>query len=1133
MDLAAICEVLAGTQLSDGAARKAAEQRLDEAASGSPNQLVCALVAVLAAGGNVGAELRQEATVILRQLIVGNASRDPVWHELEEATQKTFMAQILSSLEQDPSGPVKRSAGQAAAAAANALAEDFDELTVRWPELLPVLSRLVAGGGDAAGRVVALHALKEMVPSYGEGMMGKGPQVIAMLGTTLSDTAPEVRAASAELVLELVECLEPEDAAPLAQVMPGVLTALQGFAKASQEEPLKDTLEALVSAIDEEPEFFKDNGLKDLWQTLMELAASGSQCFADGDVRHTAMEAAMSLAIGLSEDFCKPEGQPQLERLLALNVEWMMEVEESVDDWTTQGQEEDDDECDDDVVNIAEANLDRIAEKLDEDVFMPILFKLIRATWQSPTAGWRGTRAAVMAILQVVEHVDETSWVDQCVELISRNLAHAHPRVRYAAFSAVAQIADDHSPYVQETHHELLLPAVVTGIKDVNVRVATKAMDAFSSLGDELDCDDLEPYLGEVVAALLPRLQPGLPHALQESCLSSVATAAEVMEELFMPHYASVMPSLKQVIIGASGEKDRTVRGRAFECVSLVGSMVGKEAFAQDAAEVMQLMMSMIQAGFAADDPQRESVRDAAGKIAETLGRDFKPYVPALLPVIFDVLKHRPVEIDRADMPDEDGDDDDDEQPDMSLTMIDGKVMGLKTSILEEMKESLDLVNTLIEALEEDFCEFMPTACQSLLPLLELQLSEDLRERAFKTWELLADCARRSVDAGRLDRSVLQELVAKFLETIVGAMAGSSQGEIEESALGPLHARAVGVAGVIRKAGAGVLTKEGVKNIAGVVVQIMSRLQCAKDEPAEPPNRRRKSVAMLEDDEEEDENDEGDLVTKQSVRFALADVASALMVANPDDFCEQALPTYMQLAQSFLQPEAGESNHSLAFYITEKVIDSLGEKSVPYWNGFMTQALHGMLDKSAMVRQHAAGTIGCGARHAVFAVMAVAAASQIHRLLQKQGERHRRRRAMKADAKQMAFAVDAAIGALGDICEHHEQTLGEHAGAAWSMWLSNLPLRYDEEGGRRAHARLLALVARRHPALTSPQQLPQVVTILADVYKTKLSSTALDKDIAAAMVAIGEEPLQQLCGGIQEKHKKKVEQILQSAKAGA
>eukprot|EP00974_Lingulodinium_polyedra_P025232 2438700-Lingulodinium_polyedra.AAC.1 len=70
--------------------------------------------------------------------------------------------------------------------------------------------------------------------------------------------------------------------------------------------------------------------------------------------------------------------------------------------------------------------------------------------------------------------------------------------------------------------------------------------------------------------------------------------------------------------------------------------MVGKEAFAQDAAEVMQLMMSMIQAGFTADNPQRESVRYAAGKIAETLGRDFKPYVPALLPAIFDVLRHRP-----------------------------------------------------------------------------------------------------------------------------------------------------------------------------------------------------------------------------------------------------------------------------------------------------------------------------------------------------------------------------------------------------------------------------------------------------------------------------------------------------------
>eukprot|EP00974_Lingulodinium_polyedra_P024258 2349609-Lingulodinium_polyedra.AAC.1 len=60
-------------------------------------------------------------------------------------------------------------------------------------------------------------------------------------------------------------------------------------------------------------------------------------------------------------------------------------------------------------------------------------------------------------------------------------------------------------------------------------------------------------------------------------------------------------------------------------------------------------------------------------------------------------------------------------------------------------------MNTLIEALEEDFCEFEPAARQSLLPLLELQLAGDLWnlwERALKTWMLLgplADCERRSV----------------------------------------------------------------------------------------------------------------------------------------------------------------------------------------------------------------------------------------------------------------------------------------------------------------------------------------------------------------------------------------------------
>ena len=107
------------------------------------------------------------------------------------------------------------------------------------------------------------------------------------------------------------------------------------------------------------------------------------------------------------------QGQPFLEQLILLNLEWMLEVEENVDTWTSsadkdwpkssfhnlcrnaprssealpnaqQGQQtaciivflgpgqEDEDDMDDDLVGIGEENLDRMAQQCAEKVSLRV-----------------------------------------------------------------------------------------------------------------------------------------------------------------------------------------------------------------------------------------------------------------------------------------------------------------------------------------------------------------------------------------------------------------------------------------------------------------------------------------------------------------------------------------------------------------------------------------------------------------------------------------------------------------------------------------------------------------------------------------------------------------------------------------
>jgi len=860
----------------------------------------------------------------------------------------------------------------------------------------------------------------------------------------------------------------------------------------------------------------------------------------DSEIRHGAMEALMSFVCGLVQDFCEPSGAGLLEQVVGLNIEWMLEVEEDIEVWTDGAEDDgdDDDEIDGKAVELGEENLDRLAEqfsKLDnktfrnnqvEAVFMPTLFKVIRTFAQTFSSSWTHTRACIMAVSQVVEHIEEEAWIDQCVDFIVASANHSHSRVRFAVFHAIEQTCRDHEPYVQETHGEKLLAVVVPGIDDLNIRVATRAVSSFVSLGEELDPAEFAPHTDNLITKLFARLDEAATRSMQEQCLSAIAVVSEISEELFSAYSKHIIPVVKQMIVTRTAENERTLRGKAFECFSLVASAVGKENSAADCHEVMQIIVPLLQAGLPDDDPTREYIQEASGRIATTLEQDFKPYLPALLPVIFQVLGQRPKELNPEDLSD---DDSDDEERDMSLLLSGDKVVGLKTSVLEEMKNALALINTLIKAVDKDFCEFFPKTCENLLPLLDFELSEVVREKTFQTWEVVAEMARTAADQGAIQLSDVRNLVGEFLKTTVAAMAKAPQAAaLDEVALGALQAQAMGVGGVISKAGKGVLAQDEVTTIVNIVVQLLGQLSVSKDEPTEAAGKKRKGKEPKDDD---DDSVLEDIATRQSARFCLADIAGSLMRSNADEFVAVGLAPFMEVVQRFLLPDAIEADRSLALYIADDVVELLAERSIPCWNTFMEPALRGLMDKSAVVRQYAASTIGNGARHAIFAQMAPAAATALAQILTKQGERHRRRRAAKNSELEGALALDSCILALGRLLEFQEPALGAGAPGGWKLWLTNLPLRYDQEEGQKAHRALLDLVVRSHPVVTSAENLPKVLGVFGEIYHGSFSNATLDADIVKTVAAAAAN-VRQVIAGLPEKQVKKIEMILKDGGQG-
>ena len=75
---------------------------------------------------------------------------------------------------------------------------------------------------------------------------------------------------------------------------------------------------------------------------------------------------------------------------------------------------------------------------------------------------------------------------------------------------------------------------------------------------------------------VLQLLQKGTKLVL-EQVLTTIATVADTAESRFIKYYDRFMPSLKYIFTNAVDKDYRLLRGKAIECISLIGLAVGAE----------------------------------------------------------------------------------------------------------------------------------------------------------------------------------------------------------------------------------------------------------------------------------------------------------------------------------------------------------------------------------------------------------------------------------------------------------------------------------------------------------------------------------------------------------------------------
>ncbi|CAE8709034.1 unnamed protein product, partial [Polarella glacialis] len=407
---------------------------------------------------------------------------------------------------------------------------------------------------------------------------------------------------------------------------------LQQLAQAKEEDLLQECIQGFIDVATVEPDFFKGQLQASMEPAKFMASVARTREVSDNGLRNLALEWLVTY-LEKRTKWCIKSLPNYAPLVLEASMDLMLEVEDGEDElkaWAARMDDEEGEEDEDELYHFGEESIDRVVEAVQMEQLGTSVFRLIGHF--ASQASWQAKHAALAAIKQTVEYVEEQAHVDEMAKLLLQHVDHPHPRVRYTALHGIGQLANDQAPKFQETSHQTVMPALLKKMDDPVDRVAAMAMSAFVSFGEELDTSLMATYASAMMQKLVNKLQTSQHRGVREESITSIAVIAGVIEKDFSAYYDGIMPMLKQFIMHATSEKENRLRGKSFECMSLLGIAVGKEKFLPDARDAISEMMKT---PLEADDVQREYIKEASERICQCLKKDFAPFLTHLLPGIF------------------------------------------------------------------------------------------------------------------------------------------------------------------------------------------------------------------------------------------------------------------------------------------------------------------------------------------------------------------------------------------------------------------------------------------------------------------------------------------------------------------
>ncbi|KAK2797400.1 hypothetical protein FQN50_009201 [Emmonsiellopsis sp. PD_5] len=1024
----ALSQLLLALASADNIVRTQAEEKLNnEWVQGRPDVLLIGLAEQLQGAEDAGT--RTFAAVLFRRIstritkVPNSGESRELFFTLSQEQRIAIRQKLLESLGNESLANVRNKIGDAVAEIAGQYADNGEQ----WPELLGVLFQASQstdpGVRDSAFRIFS--TTPGIIEKQHEDM------VLGVFSKGFRDENISVRISAMEAFASFFRSISKKNQTKYFSLVPDVLNILPPLKEADESEELSKAFIALIELAEVCPKMFKS-----LFNNLVKFSISviGDKELSE-QVRQNALELMATFA-DHTPKMCTNDptyATEMVTQCLSLMTDVGVDDEDAAE-WTAS---EDLDPEESDKNHVAgEQCMDRLANKLGGQVILPATFLWVPRMMSS--SAWRDRHAALMAISAISEGCRDLmeGELDQVLALVVPALQDPHPRVRFAGCNALGQMSTDFAPTMQEKYHQIVLGNILPVLDSTEPRVQAHAAAALVNFCEEAEKEILEPYLEGLLRHLLQLLRSPKRY-VQEQALSTIATIADSAETAFGQFYDTLMPLLFNVLNEEQSKEFRVLRAKAMECATLIALAVGKEKMGQDALTLVQLLGNIQQNIVDADDPQSAYLLHCWGRMCRVLLQDFIPYLPGVMPPLLQVASAK---ADVQILDDEEHLRQVEQDAQWELVPLKDKVIGIRTSVLEDKNTAIELITIYAQVLGPAFEPYVVETLEKIaIPGLAFFFHDPVRvSSACLIPQLLNSYKKAHGEQSAEFVQMWNKTSEKLIEVLSAEPAIDTLAEMFQC-----FYESVEVAG---------------KNCLSPT-HMQAFIASAKSSLEDYQTRVKRRLEEKAELEEGDDDALSYEIEVEEDQNLLSDMNKAfhIIFKNHGTAFLPAWEQLMSFYDAFITSE-DPTQRQWAICIMDDVLEFCGEQSWNYKDHILQPLINGMRDDNAANRQAACYGVGIAAQKGGLAWSDFVAAS-IPTLFQ--ATQHN-----KGRTPEHIFATENASASIAKIL-HYNSSKVQNPQEVVEGWFNTLPIINDEEAAPYAYSFMAQLIDQQNPTVFS------------------------------------------------------------------